>query len=644
MKNRWLKSLASLVLVCLLFLLFHLAAPVANAKETWTSVRSKNFLLIGNASDKEIRQVATRLEQFRDAFGLLFANAQITSPVPTTVIVFKSHDSYKPFKPHSYTAGYFQAGDDVNYITLTTERVANADDPFQTIFHEYVHLLVNNTLGSVPVWFNEGLAEYYSTFNISEDRKVVLGRVEPSHVLFLRQQKLLPLGTLFAVDHSSPYYNEKDKANVFYAESWALVHYLVLGNNGKRNRQMGQFLNLLNAGKSIDAAFKEAFQTTYELLEKELREYIRGDSYPQQIATFKNKLAAELEMQSAPISEAEAQAYLGDLLLHSRRTDTEGYLQKALALEPQLGMANASMGMLRAQQGRFEEARQFLEKAVAANSQNYLAHYYYASAMSRQGMDGNNIVYSYAPETMERMRRELNKAIELAPQFAESYHLLAFINLVANDRLDESIVLLKKALQLSPGKPEYIFMLGQIYLNKQEFKLARQLLTPLANESSEAEIRSRARAFLDHATAAEAQEERWKKEQAEPAQTGEKTGSGQGDNLELDPLAYLDEALRKPAAGEVRAQGTLVRIDCGPKWIVFTIKTADRDLKVQTDALEKISFSTFTESVSGEVTCGLRKNPERVIVIYKPIREPRAKVEGTAISMEFVPKEFKLKT
>lgn len=37
----------------------------ASAKENWTSVRSQNFLLIGNASEKEIRQVGMRLEQFR---------------------------------------------------------------------------------------------------------------------------------------------------------------------------------------------------------------------------------------------------------------------------------------------------------------------------------------------------------------------------------------------------------------------------------------------------------------------------------------------------------------------------------------------------------------------------------------------------
>src|SRR5205085_5665232 len=92
----------------------------AQAKDTWISVRSQNFTLVGNASEKDIRQVATRLEQFREVFSRLFPAAKFETPVPTTVIVFKSMGSYKPFTPGA-NAGYFQKGEDDNYITLTND-------------------------------------------------------------------------------------------------------------------------------------------------------------------------------------------------------------------------------------------------------------------------------------------------------------------------------------------------------------------------------------------------------------------------------------------------------------------------------------------------------------------------------------------
>jgi hypothetical protein len=128
-------------------------SPV-HAKDSWISIRSKNFALVGNASEKDLKRVGVRLEQFREVFSRLFPKTNFSSPVPTTVIVFKSDNSYRPFKPTPNTAGYFQAGTDVNYITLTTE-VRGELDPFNVIFHEYTHLLVNNNVEKPPDWFNE---------------------------------------------------------------------------------------------------------------------------------------------------------------------------------------------------------------------------------------------------------------------------------------------------------------------------------------------------------------------------------------------------------------------------------------------------------------------------------------------------------
>src|SRR3979409_1362598 len=101
--------------------------------------------------------------------------------------------------------------------------------------------------------------------------------------------------------------------------------------------------------------------------------------------------------------------------------------------------------MVRGRQSRRADARQFLEKAVAGNSQNYLAHFYYAYALSGLSFERSQIVNSYAPEAAATMRTELRKAIALKPDFPESYALLGFINVVRNEEVDETIVLLKRA-------------------------------------------------------------------------------------------------------------------------------------------------------------------------------------------------------
>jgi hypothetical protein len=112
------KRLALVLATIFCFLVVASSRAPVSAKDTWTSVRSKNFLLVGNANEKDIRQVGVRLEQFREVFSRLFTTLNVNSPVPTTVVVFKNDDSYRPFKPNESSAGYFQPGPDVNYITL----------------------------------------------------------------------------------------------------------------------------------------------------------------------------------------------------------------------------------------------------------------------------------------------------------------------------------------------------------------------------------------------------------------------------------------------------------------------------------------------------------------------------------------------
>jgi len=637
----------SALVLAIVFCFFLVLSPPGrvHAKENWLSVRSKKFFLLGNASEKDIRQVGTRLEQFREVFSHLFPRANVNSPVPTTVIVFKSDSSYRPFKVNATNAGYFQPGPDVNYITLTTE-VRGEQDPFTVIFHEYTHLLVENINGNVPTWFNEGLAEYYSTFSITDDQKVVLGRPITNHVLRLRENKMLPLRTLFQVDHKSPYYNERDKQSIFYAESWALVHYLILGNEGQKLSQMGKFLELMSANVPMEQAFQQAFAMSFESMEKELREYIKHDRYPIISGHFQYKIDFDREMQSAPITEAEAQAYLGDLLLHSNRPESEAYLQKALALDPDLAIANASLGMLRVRQGKTEEARKNLERAVAANSQNYLIHYYYAYALSREGTGEMNMVTGYLPETATRMREELEKAIKLRPDYPESYSLLAFVSLVTQTRIDESIELLKRALQTSPGRNDLVFMLAQLYMHKEDFKTARQFLERLSG-NGDAELRQRADSLLGQLAKMEEQfasYRAFKDEQAATSRSAPPTseGSRSTDVIEkIDPSSYLREALRKPNAGETQAQGMLARIDCDAKGIIFTVNINEHLLKLKTRSFEDLDLTSFSSDAGGEITCGPRKPENNVVVNYVAAGE--AKVDGIVKSIEFVPKDFQLK-
>ena len=638
------KRVKFLLSVSLLLLAVSHASTVA-AKDTWVSVRTKNFLLIGNAGEKDIRKVGLKLEQFREVFALLFPKMRFNTPVPTTVVVFKSDSSYAPFKPGPNIAGYFQPGPDVNYITLTTE-VRGQQDAFSVIFHEYTHLLVENTFKDIPVWFNEGLAEYYSTFKITDDQKIALGTAIGSHVFLLRESKMLPLRTLFEVDHKSPHYNEKNKQSIFYAQSWALMHYLIIGKTGKAE-QLGKFMELLGVQVPLDQAFQQAFAVPFEVMEKELRDYVKKDRYNVLNGHFEHKLELDTNTEATQLTEAEVQAYLGDLLLHSYRKDAYTYLEKALKLDPNLAMAHASLGMAYFREGKTDEAHASLERAVTANSQNYLAHYYYAFVLSRAE---TGMVTSYPAETVTKIREHLQKAITLRPDYPESYKLLAFVSLVTGERVDESIAAIKRVLGVSPGRHDFTNMLAQLYLRNNDVKSAHTLLEQVAKSNADEEIRKEAEGLLkqisSYEEAAARMEEARKLASAGNSQPVIASAGTDPENTSqqqpADPSSYLREVLRTPAAGETQLQAKLVKIECDAKGIVFVVQTATGLLRLRTAKFDDIVITTYNPKVNGDITCGPWKGPATIVVCYVPGIDKRAKLDGVLKSVEFVPAEFKL--
>jgi tetratricopeptide (TPR) repeat protein len=635
------RSLSLAAGLCFLLLVSH-HTPVA-AKDTWLSVRTRHFFIVGNGTEKDVRQVAVKLEQFREVFIRLFPTMKFSTPVPTTVVAFKSDSSYAPFKLRENNAGYFQPGPDVNYIALTTE-AKGQEDPFSIIFHEYTHLLVENTFDSAPVWFNEGLAEYYSSFSITDDQKVVVGKPISSHVFLLREKRMLPLRTLFEVDYKSPHYNETNKQGIFYAQSWALMHYLVLGRPGKAE-QLGKFMELLSRKVPVEEAFQQVFEVPFETMERDLRNYVRQDRYTVVRGNFAKRIELDTPFEVAQLSEAEVQAYLGDLLIHSNRQNAYAYLERALQLDPNLAMAHASLGMAYFREGKTKEAHASLERAVAANSQNYLAQYYYAYTLSRSGPNEGPTFAGYAPETAAKIREHLQKAIALRPDFSESYNLLAFVSLVTDQNVDEAIAAVKKVLKSSPGRYEFIYMLGQLYLHEGDYKAAREMLEQVTKSNADEQVRQHSQSLLTQLNGAEQQQAEYeaaKRSQNSDPQVTTYNGSSLR-TAQNDPSHFLREALRKPAAAETQLQGKLVKIDCEPKGLVFVVQTAAGLLKLRTAGFDDITLTTYDPKMNGEISCGPRKPENPVVVCFLPNKDKRLKIDGTLKSIEFVPEDFKLK-
>jgi tetratricopeptide (TPR) repeat protein len=438
-----------LVLSCLL-----LVQSTALAGDKWVKISSKNFTVVGNANEEDMRKVVTRLEEFRQVLSMIFPNSRIATPVPTTVYIFKNHEAFAPYKPkykgktQEAVAGYFINGPDMNLIALTTDK--RAANPYEVIFHEYEHFVLHNNLDHIPLWLDEGLAEFYSTFDASgDDLKISIGAPISRHLITLTGNPLLPLKTLLAVDHKSSHYNEGSKTGLFYAESWALVHYLLLGADGKHTDQLSRFISGLNSDLPIEENFRQSFQIDFKTMESELRDYIRKFAFPTLIGTFPKQLEYARDTQSSVLPDAEVEYYLGYLLLRNNRPDeAEAHLTKSLDLNSRLAASQVALALVRLRQERRGAAEKLLESARQADPKNYSAYYLYAEILARQNRYAEALKY-------------YQQATQLQPNLAYLYADLGYAYLEL-EKDAEALEAYKQGVQLDPRN--YFFYRSRSYV------------------------------------------------------------------------------------------------------------------------------------------------------------------------------------
>ncbi len=413
------------------------ASSLPKPGDNWIEVRTANFRFFSNAGRQATSRIGVDLEELRAVLSQM-TDYDLQSPLLTYIYVFKGRRSFLPFKilydgRPADVSGYFFANKEANFIAIN----ADAPDDSALIYHEYVHYVANNNLWYLPVWFSEGLAEFYESFLVSGNR-VTIGLPVARHLILLHNSTLIPLQQLFAVDRRSELYNETDRKNVFYAQSWALVHYLLLGNDERRS-QVATYLESIRNGAPSNEAFAEAFSSDYETLMRELRAYIRSLRLPS--IELQAKIDLDTSVEIRKMSRAETFHRLGELLAsqYPDRPERRAYFEAALELDPHYGPVLSSLAIEAEKAADWEVARNLHERAFAASPDDALVAFRWGQFLSRRG------------EGFERTAEVLTRSTELDPSFAPAWASLSEVYADAGITSPEAVEAARIALMMRPS-------------------------------------------------------------------------------------------------------------------------------------------------------------------------------------------------
>ncbi|HEX6640616.1 MAG TPA: tetratricopeptide repeat protein [Thermoanaerobaculia bacterium] len=461
--------------------------------EKWITLTADEFQFISNASPAATLDIARDMLRMRAAVGQV-TKLKVRSPLPTNVFIFASERGFSGYRDavlqrrSENIVGVFANDPSGNFILMRSD----TESVDRTVYHELTHYFVQNTTAGMPLWLNEGLAEYYSTFRTVGDA-VHIGRPISEHVLWLRGQTLIPLPELFATTVDTRTYNEGIRQGVFYAESWALLHYLM--NDADRRAKLIRFLTQLGTGKSVDDAFTAAFSMKYAQLEQELRSYVRHFSFPYLNFSL-DEMSIPEPPKPEPMSRDEVLFQLGHLLAHvgpETAATAERFLQDALEENPDHAAAHADLGRLYDVAGRRADADAAYARAVRLGSND--PEVFLLAAYSLMERYRNQSPMSISRAEIARMRELFQRSTQLDPKRAAAWAGLGATYISSTEDLAPGIAALEKSLALAPGDDQPAFHLAQLYANSGRTEDATRLMHRLEtsttlDEESKANLRS----------------------------------------------------------------------------------------------------------------------------------------------------------
>jgi tetratricopeptide (TPR) repeat protein len=433
-------------------------------------VSSPHFTVITNSNDKQARGVLDQFERMRWLFHTLFPKGSADPVAPIEVIAVKDARSINLLEPEAYLkkgsvtiGGLFESAPDKNFVLLRLD--AEDDHPFAGIYHEYTHFQLRSATEWLPLWLNEGLAEFMQNTEI-RDKDVRIGQPNRDNILYLRRNGLIPLATLFKVDAKSPYYHDEEKGSVFYAESWALTHYLRITDLKNGTHRLSDYLTLVSHQEDPVEAAEKAFGNLQKL-EMTLRAYVEMGNY--QEIRFSSVAAPidESSYKSVALTQTQADAVRAEFLVYMQRTqDAQALLDAALKVDPDNVLALETSGYLASQRGDKDAALHWYERAVKLDSQSYLARYHFAMISMNQTGSLNFI----------QIEDDLRAAIRLNPSFAQAYDLLAMLFAMEHKNQDEAHILNLHAIKLDPGNVAYRLNAATVLMAMSRYEDAASVL------------------------------------------------------------------------------------------------------------------------------------------------------------------------
>jgi Tfp pilus assembly protein PilF len=428
----------------------------------WHRITTPHFALFGDVPARTLRGLAVDLEALESLLGALNPDQSVLSP-RAQVIVFASDATFARYAPLTAgerpapVSGFFLSHPHGDFVVVSA---AAEREVRRVLYHEVLHRFVRHHLPEAPLWLNEGLAEFYSTLEVQRGEAWV-GRQVVDHVVRLQRGPRRPLADLLAVTTDAHAQDDTVQESAFYAESWALVHYLLVAEDGGR-AAIARYAGRLRDGEDAVAAFTAEFGDLASLDRRIDQELRRAPREPLRVEVREPTPYADLQAPS--VAPADLHYRLGWLLSHhspARVATARERFDSALELDAEHAGATMGMGWLEELAGDHDAARQLYARASELDRRDPLPRFLEGQTLLRLSGDLRDSPRraKQAQAMLAAARESYRASLVLEPELAEAWAGLGAAWVADSAPEPEGLDALDQAYRRLPTRTDVLFNL-----------------------------------------------------------------------------------------------------------------------------------------------------------------------------------------
>jgi hypothetical protein len=289
--------------VTLIGVLLLAAAPLARGGEL-VAHETKHYVIHTDLPAGEVREAAVRVTKMAEGYfaqlpGVAARRAGVRR---LPFYLYNDPSDYRKAGGAENSAGYFD-GERLMALTLRRPDGQISLSTWNVVQHEGFHQLAQEAFGGrLPMWADEGLAEYFGEGIFTGDgfetglvSQARLGRVRE----MLREGREAPLREFRGIAREA--WNRKiDLRN--YDQAWSLVHFLMHGEGGRFRPALGEYLKDVAAGDEPETAYNRYLNAIPDLEGRWRAWWLAVPDYPTQLGYGR----ATLAIMTSFLARAEA--------------------------------------------------------------------------------------------------------------------------------------------------------------------------------------------------------------------------------------------------------------------------------------------------------------------------------------------------